>query len=299
VSETLRVNGIRSLLGAPMHARHRVSGVVYVASRDPRRFIPDELQLLELAADRIGAIIDNAALYEQALNAIRSRDVMMGVVSHDLRSPLSTIQLIADLLETDVPQLTRPVSIIKRSVDVMTRLISDLRDLGSIDAGRLSIVFRSEAAGPLVREAVEGMQDAAARKSVRLEARSHERELILVCDRIRIIQVLTNLLSNAIKFTPPGGAIAISVAEVEPESAQFSVEDTGIGVPGGDLVHVFDRYWQASATAHLGTGLGLAIAKGIVETHGGTMSVESRVGHGTTFSFTLPLVRGPQTDRDR
>ncbi|HEX7700171.1 MAG TPA: ATP-binding protein, partial [Kofleriaceae bacterium] len=289
VSPALLSNGIHSLLGAPMRARDRMIGVVYVASRRGRGFVHDELQLLELVADRIGTIIDNAALYEQALAAIRSRDAVMGVVSHDLRNPLNTIQMCTELFPADDPQLAKPIAIIKRSVDVMVRLISDLRDVGSIEAGHLSVRTRPEASAALVRDAIDGIKDAAAQKSLHLAVKMPTRDRVLDCDRIRIIQVLTNLLSNAIKFTPQGGSITLSMTEVEPGHAWFSVEDTGAGIAEADLPHVFDRYWQAKATAHLGTGMGLAIAKGIVEAHGGQVSVASRVGHGSTFSFMLRL----------
>ncbi len=289
VSKTLRTNRIHSLIGAPMRARDHVTGVVCVASRGDRVFTADELQLIELVADRIGTIVDNAKLHEQALAAVRSRDVVMGIVAHDLRNPLSAIQMSAELLPTDDPQLTKPVTIIKRSVDVMIRLIGDLRDLASIEVGQLSIRQQSEDARALVRDAMQGVADAASAKRVRLEAQLTVRDLVLACDRIRVVQVLTNLLSNAIKFTPEGGSITISMVEGEPGYARFSVKDRGCGIPDSDLPRVFDRYWQAKETSHLGTGLGLAIAKGIVEAHSGTMSVESRIGHGTTFSFTLPL----------
>lgn len=289
VGKTLRANRIRSLIGAPMRARGHLTGVVYVASRGDRVFTADELQLIELVADQISTIVDNAMLYERALTAIRSRDVVMGIVAHDLRNPLSAIQMSTELLPTDDPQLAKPVTIIKRSVDVMIRLITDLRDVGSIETGQLSIRPRPEDACALARDAMQGVRDAASTKPVRLEAQLPAREIVLSCDRIRVLQVLTNLLSNAIKFTPPGGVITISVAEGEQGYVRFSVEDTGCGIPEVELHRVFDRYWQAKQTAHLGTGLGLAIAKGIVESHGGTMSLESRVGHGTTFSFTLPL----------
>jgi signal transduction histidine kinase len=296
VSQTLRSNQIRSLLGSPMRARKRVIGVVYVASRERRAFSYDEMQFLELVAERIGTIIDNATLYDDALAAIRSRDAVMGVVSHDLRNPLSSIQMCTELFATDDPQLTKPVSIIKRSVDVMTRLISDLRDVGSIEAGHLSIQIAAEDARALARDAIDGVRDMAAAKRVRLEARLPADELPLDCDRVRILQVLTNLLSNAIKFTPQGGSVTISLAKASPGHARFSVEDTGTGIPEGDLPHVFDRYWQAKATAHLGTGLGLAIAKGVVEAHSGTLSVDSRVGHGTTFAFALPTTQLSRRD---
>jgi signal transduction histidine kinase len=289
VSPALLSSGMRSLLGAPMCARNRMAGVVYVASRLGRVFAYDEVQLFELVAHRIGTIIDNAALYEQALAAIRSRDALMGVVSHDLRNPLSAIQMCTELLATDDPELVKPVAIIKRSVDVMVRLIADLRDVGSIEAGHLSIRTRPEASAGLVRDAIEGIKDAAAKKSLHVAVELPARDCILDCDRIRIIQVLTNLLSNAIKFTPQGGSIKLSMTEGGPGHARFSVEDTGGGIAEADLPHVFDRYWQAEATAHLGTGLGLAITKGIVDAHGGEISVVSRVGQGTTFSFTLRL----------
>lgn len=287
VGSSLLANGIRSLLGAPMHARKRMTGVVYVASRVAREFAPDELQLLDLVADRIGTIIDNVVLYDQARSAIRSRDTMMSVVSHDLRNPLNAILMCTELFQTGDPELVRPIAIINRSVDVMVRLIDDLRDVGSIEEGHLSIQTRRESSASLVRDAIEGITAAATRKSLRLAVQLPSRDDDLDCDRVRIIQVLTNLLSNAIKFTPSGGAITLSMTNVDPEHVRFSIADTGAGIADADLPQVFDRYWQAPATAHLGTGLGLAIAKGIVEAHGGTLSVESTLGRGTSFSFTL------------
>lgn len=289
VSPTLRSNRIRSLLGAPMHARNHLTGVVHVASRIHREFTDDEMQLIGLAAERIGTIIDNAILYDQALAAIRSRDVVLGVVSHDLRNPLSAIQMCTERFVTDDPKLVKPLSIIKRSVDVMTRLISDLQDVGSLEEGRLSIKTGSEDARTLAHDAIDGVREAVANKALRIDMRLPRQALVVECDRIRIIQVLTNLLANAIKFTPHGGTITVSIMKGKPGFVGLAVEDTGCGVRAEDLGFVFDVYWQAKATAHLGTGLGLAIAKGIVEAHGGTISVESRVGHGTTFSFTLPL----------
>jgi signal transduction histidine kinase len=214
---------------------------------------------------------------------------MMSMVSHDLRCPLGAIQLCTELLATDAPTLAKPVELIKGSLEVMTRLISDLRDAGGIDSGHLSIVIGCEDASALVRDAVEGVRHAASEAAVHLEIRPPARPLALACDRIRILQVLNNVIGNAIKFTPPEGRITISVEAADRGFARFSVEDTGRGIADDDLPHVFDRFWQARSTAHLGTGLGLAIARGIIEAHAGTMSVASRIGEGTTFSFTVPL----------
>jgi signal transduction histidine kinase len=299
VSPALRSSAVRSMLGAPLRARKRLTGVVYVASRDRRRFTPDELQLLALVADRIGTVIENATLYERALAAIRRRDVVMSVVSHDLRNPLGAIQMCTDLLAIDDPQQARPVSIIKRSVDLMDRLIGDLQDVASIEAGHLSIHPRHHELRALVRDAIDGAQAAASRKSIRIDMRHTAEQLAVECDRQRIIQVLTNLLSNAVEFTPPHGSITVIVTRADADHSQISVADTGCGIREDDLPRVFDHYWEARDTAHLGIGLGAAIAKGIVETHGGAMSVESRVDHGTTFSFTLPLRRVRATSGTR
>jgi signal transduction histidine kinase len=119
----------------------------------------------------------------------------------------------------------------------------------------------------------------------------------VLCDRDRILQVFANLIGNAIKFTPRGGEIFVGAqpeAAVSAIEARFWIKDTGPGIPVENIPHVFDRYWQARSTAKLGTGLGLSIAKGIVEAHGGRIWVESEIGKGACFAFTLPVAgRGP------
>ena len=287
---TLVANGVRSLAGAPLHARNRVTGAVYVGSRDRERFTREDVALLGVVAERIEKIVDHAMLYEAALAAIRSRDAVLATVSHDLLNPLGTIQMWTELFISKDPNIVHGVEVIQNSVARMIRLIGDLLDFGSIEAGHLSIKRSPESAESLVREALEGVRSAAIRKSLRLPTRFPIKELVVECDRVRIVQVLTNLMTNAIKFTPEGGTITIALV-AEGNCARFSVADTGCGIPASDLPRIFERYWQATATAHRGRGLGLAIAKGIIETHGGALSVESLVGRGTTFSFTLPLAR--------
>ena len=192
-----------------------------------------------------------------------------------------------ELLPTDDPKLVKPVWIIRRSVDVMSRLITDCADLGSLEAGHLSIMKPSEDAARSLRTPSQAFRSPPDRIASARDTTA-DQGLVVDCDRIHIVQVVTNLLSNAISSLQRV-ARSRSRSRSRTGFARFRVEDTGSGIPEGDLSHVFDRYWQARGTAHLGTGLGLAIAKGIVESHGGTISVESRVGHGTTFSFTLPI----------
>lgn len=289
---TLLANDVRSLAGAPLHARNRVMGVVYVGSHDRERFTSDDARLLELVADRIETILDHATVYDAALASIGGRDAVLGMVSHELLNPLGTIQMWTELFVSDDPHIARGVTVIQRSVAQMVRLIGDLLDFGSIEAGALAVTMSPERGEALVEEALDGIRSAATRKSLRIQTRRPVTDLVLACDRVRIVQVLTNLMSNAIKFTSVGGTITVGLV-AEAEHAVFSVADTGCGIPADDLPRIFERYWQAKATAHHGRGLGLAIAKGIIEGHGGTLSVESQVGRGTTFSFTLPLARDP------
>jgi signal transduction histidine kinase len=281
--------GLCPMLGAPMRARHRLTGVLCVGQPDSDEVTHDDLQFFEHVAERVGAVIDSVVLYEHALAAVRSRDEVMSIVSHDLKNPLSAIEMCTELIASDMPGHRKEIGIIQRSLDVMMRLISDLRDVGSIEAGHLSLRTDVEDAGALVRDTVDSVRDAAVKAAIGFDVHLPDEPVIVECDRVRVQQVLTNLISNALKFTPRLGTITIAVEAAAPGFAQLSVVDTGGGIDPQDLPRVFDRYWQARDSAHLGTGLGLAIAKGIVEAHGGTISVDSRLGYGTTFSFTLPL----------
>ena len=128
-----------------------------------------------------------------------------------------------------------------------------------------------------------------ARKHQLLECAPMPHPLAVLADRRRVSQVLSNLIGNATKFTPEGGRITLGVTPAG-DFARFVVSDTGPGIGSNDLVHIFDRFWQARATPRRGSGLGLAIARGIIEAHGGRIWVESELGRGSTFSFSVPAV---------
>ena len=172
----------------------------------------------------------------------------------------------------------------------MNRLLEDLLDTASIEGGRLSVEKEAIDMGPLVAEALEALSPVAASKSLNLTNELPAELPAVLADTPRIQQVLANLLGNAIKFTPQAGTIIVR-AEPSDGVVTFSVTDTGPGIPEENVPHLFERLWQAKHTASLGTGLGLFIVKGIVESHEGTVWVESRVGHGSTFFFTLPVAR--------
>ncbi|WP_437600369.1 GAF domain-containing sensor histidine kinase [Sorangium sp. So ce590] len=290
----LRELGLRRYISVPLVTRGTMLGVLTIASgRDDLLYGIEDRALAEDLGRRAALAIDNARLYESAQRAIRAREELVAVVSHDLKSPLATIVMNTSLLRRKLPSsdeavdLRRPVERIQKSADRMNRLIRDLLDLAKLDGGHISIQPVPHDVAVLLSDALELLREEAAEKSLRLE---HCIELGVeraLCDRERVLQVIANIVGNAIKFTPAGGEVALR-AEPWGREVRLSVRDTGPGIPEDQRTRIFERYWQAKETAHKGTGLGLSIAKALVEVHGGRIWVESKVGEGSTFFFTLP-----------
>ncbi|HEU4412262.1 MAG TPA: ATP-binding protein [Polyangiaceae bacterium] len=285
---------LTSLMVVPLRARGRPIGLLSLGSLGSgRHYAAADLTFAEELANRAALALDNARLYQEMQKAVRQRQDMLAVVSHDLRTPLGTVLMGATLLsdqcdDDDGAARRKTLEMITRSVAQMDRLIKDLLDMSSIDAGRLAIDRHPHALGPLVEDTLETLRPLAARRSLRLEGNVRDGAAAVVCDRWRVMQVLSNLVGNAIKFTPEGGAVEVR-AFVRAQEAHFEVVDTGVGIAGERLPHVFERYWRAEETAAQGCGLGLYICKGIVEAHGGRIGVRSEVGRGSTFFFSLPL----------
>ncbi len=280
----------RSLIVVPLIVQSRVLGAIALLSGPSGRYGPDELHLAEELARRAALAIDNAIHYTRAQSAIRTREEILAIVSHDLRNLLSQTLLGASFLaETTSDESTlATIGIVRRSAERMNRLVGDLLDFANVSAGRLAIAPRPARAMALVREALALLAPAAADSSLELRAEVRDDELEVVCDPGRILQVLSNLIGNAIKFSPPGSGIAVRV-ESKPGELWFSVADSGRGIAEDEQRHVFDRYWRANGASTPGSGLGLSISKGIVEAHGGRIWVESEVGTGSTFFFALPV----------
>jgi signal transduction histidine kinase len=253
-----------------------------------RHFLETESLLL---AGYVGVSISNYRLYNEAMTAKRAREDLLATVSHDLKNPLNTIRISTHLLRRSTDTGTLDLAErIDRTAERMTRLIGDLLDASKIEAGVLGTAPRPEAAGALVDSAIDLFRLLAGEKSIQLLSQVPSSIHAVVCERDLVLRVFSNLIGNAIKFSPEGTPIVVAAKPV-PGEVQFSVSDSGPGIPAGHLPHVFDRYWQEKGGDRRGSGLGLYIAKGIVEAHGGRIWLESAPGRGTTIFFTLPIAR--------
>ncbi len=233
--------------------------------------------------------IDLSRQVARAEQAIQARDDVVAIVSHDLKNPLSVILMSTRLIRKDI-ESTRATVMVERIQDAvsrMNRLVSDLLDLGKIEAGGFPVRLARCDAAEVVADAIALLAPLGEERGIVLEGAAPPDTYVL-CDRDRLHQVLSNLVGNAIKFTPRGAAVRIAV-DVEGGYARFAVRDMGPGIAEADQPQLFDRYWRGAKTPpQAGTGLGLYIAKGIVDAHGGRIWVESTVGGGSTFAFTIP-----------
>jgi signal transduction histidine kinase len=228
---------------------------------------------------------------------VATRDEFLGVVSHDLRNMLNSIMGFASLiaegasLPENEAQVRSHAQRIQRSGARMNRLVGDLVDIASIEAGKLAVAHELTDPARVVTEAVETFQAQASAKGISLVL-SVDAPPLVAFDPARILQVLTNLISNAIKFSPPGGQVSVRVERAD-DQLRFQVIDDGIGIPADKLDTVFERFLQVAPGDRRGVGLGLYISRCIVQGHGGKIWAESAIGQGTTVTFTLPLAPAP------
>ena len=307
-TDLMFANAIANQLALALH-RHR-AWQADIAGRQ-------EAEIMRAAAERDRAIADglrktsealaadNARLYQEARQAVRAREQILAIVSHDLRNPLSTILLVISglakrgvaIVEERRRGLPEALGRIERAADRILRLVGDLLDFGNIETGRLALCLEQHAPSGIIDETLSGFEHAAQQANLRLTAEVQPQLPRIVCDRDRILQVFSNLVDNAVKATADGGQITLRAA-ARGNELLFSVTDDGAGIGGEDLEHLFERYWRGAEAQHRGNGLGLAIAHGIVAAHGGTIWVESQLGRGTTFWFTVPgaIARSPSAD---
>ncbi len=271
--------------GKPMHLQG------FMADATSRK--QNELQLLE---ERAKAFERERAQNDRLRSLDRMKDEFVALVSHELRTPLTSIRGYLELVLDDAEQLATDhrefLQIVDRNVDRLLHLVSDLLLVAQADAGKLMFDWAEVDLGSLVAHCVQAAQPAAERAGIELVTVSDASRPI-VGDSARIGQLLDNLISNAIKFTPGGGLVAVSV-DSSGDSAVIEVRDSGLGISAEEQKQLFERFFRTRSATELaiaGTGLGLSIVKAIVDAHGGTISVDSAEGKGTTFRVLLPFVR--------
>jgi signal transduction histidine kinase len=269
------------------------------ALQDARADADETLRLQREANVRILAALlplerqktDRYLLTERARadDAVAHRDDFLGIVTHDLRDLLSGIVLSAALLPDGASDSNGAKQRIQRYAARMNRLIGDLVDVASIDAGQLRVVPALADWSALIEEVAALFQPLASAQGITLEVASAEPSLAMRFDHDRMLQVLANLIANSLKFTPSGGRVRLE-AERETGELRCAVHDTGSGIPAHMLEAIFQRFWQAPSTDRRGVGLGLYITRCIVEAHRGRIWAESVEGSGSTLRFTLPIV---------
>jgi PAS domain S-box-containing protein len=257
-----------------------------------------EARVVRSAADEVLVIVSDItqrrSIEELLRSAIASRDDILAVVSHDLRSPLSAIKLSAAVAARAAggdgpPEGHRHLDVILRSAERMSRLIDDLLAAATIEAGKFAVELASEDVTSIVEETFQGLDATATARSIRLVREVQGDPPPIRCDRMRIIQVLSNLIGNAIKVVAEGSSVQVHVWPGGSD-VHFAISDGGPGIEEAELPHLFDRYWKGKTKGE-GVGLGLYIAKGIVKAHGGRIWVESQLGAGSTFFFSIPAAR--------
>lgn len=289
-----RLEGLRggSYLTVPLRARGSTLGALLCARVGGGRPLDDrDLELAEEIGRRAGMAVDNARLYEEARDAVRARDHVVSVVSHDLGNPLQAIFIALDALERErAPAKGAPyyLTAIHRSAERMQSLVQDLLAFRRMDGGHQTLERSPAVLTRLVDEALGEMEPLALAKEVELRNRLLEERIPRVSvDQARIQQVLLNLLGNAVKHAPVGGRVTVR-AGTEGAEVWLSVEDDGPGIAEEHLEHVFEPFWRLDGTRGGGAGLGLAISRGIVEAHGGRIWARAGSEGGATLVFTLP-----------
>jgi len=235
---------------------------------------------------------------QELARALRAREDVLAIVSHDLRTPLSVVSNTAAMLlnpkyQFSPQQVREQHERIKRNVELMNRMIGDLLDMANLRAGKLTIDPQPMVINDVLRDTVAAHEAPAREKGVALSYESGTDVMRAEADRARLTQLFQNLIGNAIKFCKAGDRITVA-RRTRGEAAQIDISDTGPGIAPEDLPHIFDPYFSASKKHQkTGTGLGLYISKGIVDAHGGDIRCGSEPGIGTTFSITLPLMVAP------
>jgi signal transduction histidine kinase len=279
----------------PLIAHGRIVGALtFVGAESGRRYAAEDLALAEELAARAAIAVENARLYQQALRALDVRNDFLAVAAHELKTPLTSLRLSAELfLRTEARERSTldstVASLATRIVEQsgrLARLIEQLLDVSRIEAGRLQVAPQRTDLAELVRATVGGLPRSGDDHTISVRA---ETAVYAMVESVRMEQVLVNLLENARKFSPASAPIEVKIAQPTPEEAWISVRDYGSGIPVEHRPHIFERFYEVDPTrASSGLGLGLFISQQIVELHGGELVAEFPSDGGSRFVVRLP-----------
>jgi signal transduction histidine kinase/DNA-binding response OmpR family regulator len=286
---------LQTLLAVPMVQGNAVIGVL-VAFDKPEAFTQDDQEFLSLFASQAAVQVRNSQLFEHTKVLDRLKSDFVAVVSHEIRTPLTSVKGALELLGDDRyfqnnDQQTKLLVIAHANAERLLLLINDILDFSKLESASLPMTIERQRLEPVVQQAAHNLRMLIEERRIQLDLDMPHDLSDAMLDPHRITQVVTNLLSNAVKFSPPGERIRIS-AQQRPGEIRIEVRDHGEGIAAADLPKLFRKFQQidSGSTRKVGgTGLGLVISKGIVEQHGGHIGVESEVGKGSTFWFTLPV----------
>jgi len=277
----------RSILGVPLRVKDKVIGVLEVLNKtDDEEFTQNDVETLTILAAQAAIAIENARLFQQS-------DLLSEVV-HELRTPLTSIRGYSKMLlvAEDIDQETKLefAETIHREAVRLGQMINDFLDLARLESGRTYMAQEPVNMTEVISETLAILQPQAAERQISIPLQVPETLPTLIGDVDRLKQVMVNLVSNAVKYNREGGRVDIEV-QVGEDELNVAVRDTGRGIAEEDLPHIFEKFYRVDNPEQQtkGTGLGLSITKHIVEAHGGTISVQSVRGQGSTFAFTLPL----------
>lgn len=283
-------------LAVPVRRDGRVTGLITLESDDPGAIDQEDVAFVERLADRAAVAIKNARLYEDVQAANKAKSDFISIVSHELRLPMTSIKGYTDLLVSGMAgelntQQQQFLGVIRRNMERMSTLIRDLADINRIESGRMTFENRDFVLQEVVDDVVENLREAIDGRDQTVTVEMAEGETAVHADPTRISQILSNLVSNAHKYTPDRGQITIRVGQ-DDSHAVISVIDTGVGISEADQAKLFTQFFRAESPEvreQSGWGLGLSIVKKMVEAQGGEIGVESELGRGSAFTFSVPL----------